>query len=231
MRRNFKLTRLILLCVLLASSVFTCEKKSTKDKKQDVIGDAIGLYRLTLSGAPTKIGLVTIPFLKDDRQFRFLSVTCDFNGDGEIAGYSVVGGTQEELVVGDMPLRITQTAYSFYFSLVDTSISLGRKVKAKVLASQGTFYPPGSAGKTPPLTRVSLEKTVDVQILDMENNANPEEGYIDTGDAHNRLRVRSGNSQSPPRDDINETSFFIARICRMRHRDRIAVFPIPWLTR
>lgn len=140
MKGSLKLTGLLLLCVLLAISLTTCEKKGTDGEwVQDIIGDAIGLYRLTLEGESTKIGLVTVPFLKDDRQFPFLSISCDFNGDGTDTSYNVDGETQEELVVKDVPIRITETSYSFYFSLVDTNVTSGSSVKVKVLASQKPF--------------------------------------------------------------------------------------------
>jgi hypothetical protein len=207
MKSALKFAGFLLLCILLGMSLLSCNK-IIDDDEQDVIGDAISLYRLTLSGASTQVGLVTVPFLKDDRRVPFVSVCCDFNGDGTDTSYSVDDETQEELIVKDVPILITQTSYSFYFSLVDTSITSGSSVKVKVLASQVTVYAPGAGGNAPPPTRVSLEKTVTVQILDTEDNATPEEGYIGSGGAGGDQRVGFVSQQTPPRDDIDEGHYF-----------------------
>ncbi|MGB2768779.1 MAG: hypothetical protein WBC88_03520 [Candidatus Zixiibacteriota bacterium] len=208
MRHNLKFAGLIVLCVLLAMCLVTCTKKVIDDDEQDIFGETFGLYRVTSSGSSTEIGMVKVPFLEHAPAYQLLTVECDFNGDGEIATYEANADSQQERIVRDVPVCLTGTDYSFYFSLVDTSIKSGSTVRLVALANYGPIFFRSGSGGSPPPPWVSVEHTVTVEVLDVQNNATPEDGYVGAGSAYGNPRIGVVNLQNPPRNDIDGGSYF-----------------------
>ena len=137
------------------------------------------LVRATFEGQESEIGYITIPFLRDEPEGLIINAGVDFNGDGVIAAYEVEGKTQEEWIVQNTTMLITDTAYTVYFEIVDPNILPGDEVDVIVTAGEedvsspwNGLIPEGAAG---------IEDIVTIDVLDIENLADPAPGGIGAG--------------------------------------------------
>ena len=143
-----------------------------------VIGDP-ELVRTTFEGEESEVAFITIPFQSDDTRGLITNASVDFNGDGLFASYEVDGEIQEEWVVQNTLLLITDTEYTVYFSVVDPNIMPGDEVNVIVAAGETDVDSPWDG--TVPENAASLDSIVTIGSLDVENLVDPAPGFIGAG--------------------------------------------------
>lgn len=137
------------------------------------------LVRTTFEGEESEIGFITIPFLRDEAEGLIVNAAADFNGDGVIASYEVDGRTQEEWVVQNTLMFITDTEYTVYFEIVDPDIMPGDDVDVIVAAGDGDVSSPWDG--VIPEGAAGIEEFVTVGVLDVENLVDPAPGGVGAG--------------------------------------------------
>lgn len=137
------------------------------------------LVRTTFEGQESEIGFITIPFLRNEAEGLVVNAAADFNGDGVIAGYEVDGRIQEEWIVQNTLMFITDTAYTVYFEIVDPDIVVGDEVEVIVAAGESDVSAPWD-GVAPEGSAI-IEDLVTIGALDVENLVDPAPGGVGAG--------------------------------------------------
>ncbi|GEM_PF-2886857 len=179
------------------------------------------LVRTTFEGEESEIGFITIPFLRDEAEGLVVNAAADFNGDGVIASYEVDGRTQEEWVVQNTLMFITDTAYTVYFEIVDSGILPGDDIDVIVAAGDADVSSPWD-GEIPE-NAAGIEDVVTIGILDVENLVDPAPGAVGAGlitaaRAQQGYRLRRAGRRRQDRTRGKRTGFHEERTAR-RHAE------------
>jgi len=173
-----------------------------------IIGGTVVLTRLTITDEETGMGFVTVPFTALDTQLVILNVNSDLNGDGTFGAYPVDGESQEEWLVQNTAVLVTETEYSVYFPFVDTTISSGVVVEVIIALSETPVPDDFDWDNDVPPDGIVEDRMVAVSVVDTESLANPEPGFVGAGGSDFQGAAAAGREE-PIGDDLNlETLFY-----------------------
>lgn len=165
-----------------------------------VIGEP-GVTRSTFDGEESEIGSITISFFMSGLEGLIVNAGIDFNGDGTIASYGVDTQAQQEWIIQNSLLPITDTEYSVEFDLVDQDVQPGDSVFVVVIAGDSEVAVPWDG--TVPNDAISFEGSVIIGTEDIENLVDPVEGAVGLGFISPKAQAQ-GNKRpiGEPKDDI-----------------------------
>lgn len=158
------------------------------------------VVRTTFEGAESDSAFITIPFQSDEEEGFVTNTAVDFNGDGVFASYPVNGETQEEWVVQNAPMIITDSSYTVYFTVVDPDIMPGDEVLVRVALSDMEVASPWDG--TVPAGAESLDSLVTIGALDRENLVDPEPGFTGAGGGVSLAEAQGESGFATPEDVV-----------------------------
>jgi hypothetical protein len=195
--------QIIIFMAIAGVAFFSCNKGG------GIISDAITFALLINADESDNVASVTVGFLSDAASYELLNIVADLNADGQWQQYSIDNGTQDEWIVKNMPLAITATEYTTFFSLLDADIISGDAANLRVVISAGPVTGDDWDGSLP-AGAVALDEIVTVEELDAKNNVDPADGYYGVGGSEEVLSDRLSSGLKYEREgDLNlETLFY-----------------------
>ena len=156
--------------------------------------------RTTFEGEESEIASITIPFFRSVLEGLIVNAGIDFNGDGIIASYDAGGGEQEEWIIQNSLLPITDTEYTTEFELVDPDIMPGDMIEV-IITAGGSDVPDPWDG-TVPDDAMSFVGPVVIGTEDVENLVDPVEGAVGFGLIASKAEAQDRKKIGTPKDDI-----------------------------
>jgi len=148
-----------------------------------LVGPQVTITRMTFDGEASEIGQITVPLIRENLDFVFLNAVADFNRDGLFSPYETPEGTQDEWVIRNVAVTVTNTDYSRFFSLLDPAVTQGSAVNIRVVVSRTAVAEGGGWNGLVPGDATSLDVVANVSLTDSPMPARPEPNSVGAGGA------------------------------------------------